>query len=170
MNPARLVPAVLTAMICLLTGSASAADAPAKRTRPLIGPTGALAMPLVAGKPVGLAIGLQTIVPVDSWRLAGELFVSTPVGGFTPALGGDLGLGLVNGHGVGLALAAYGRHTPAHDELPASTQLGPGLLLLSKIAPTVILTVPFVVWTDTATGSVTPTLTLKGVFGIPYGS
>lgn len=147
-------------------GPREAATAP----KPLIGPTAALAVPLVPGKPLGVAIGVQTVIPVKSWRFAAEVFASTPATAFTPALGGDVAAGLVNAHGVGGALAFYARHTFATGEVLPSTQVGPGLILLMKVAPTVLFTVPFVVWVDPASKAVTPTLSVKGVFGAPYGA
>jgi hypothetical protein len=145
---------------------AAAAAAP----KPLIGPTAAIAVPLVPGKPIGVAIGVQVVVPVQAWRLAAEVFASTPATAFAPALGGDVGVGLANAHGVGGVLAIYARHTFATGEVVPSTQVGPGLILAMKVAPTVLFTVPFVLWVDTASKAVTPTLSIKGVFGAPYGA
>ena len=50
-----------------MTAAEPGAQAPSA-PKPLIGVTGALAVPLSAGKPVGLAVGLQTVIPVKSWR------------------------------------------------------------------------------------------------------
>lgn len=147
--------------------AAHAADVPTPKT--VIGPTAAVAMTLIPAKPVGYAIGVQVIAPVSQWRLAAEVFLSTPVTGFAPAFGADLGLGLVNGSGLGGGLALYGRHSPGTSSVEASTQAGPGVLLLNKVAPTVVVTVPLVLWVDAATGTLTPTLGVKGVLGVPYG-
>lgn len=168
------LPGALRLALLLLTSPTlgHAADAPASpppKAKTVIGPTGAVGVPLLPGKPIGVAVGVQTIVPVKSWRFAAEVFVASPATAFAPAIGGDVGVGLVDRNGLGGALAVYARHTIAQGEVTPSTQAGPGLLLLSKIAPTVVFTVPFVVWIDAATGAVTPTLSLKVVFGVPYG-
>ncbi|MEQ1570986.1 MAG: hypothetical protein ABMA64_35480 [Myxococcota bacterium] len=137
----------------------------------VIGPSGALGVPLASGKPVGMTVGVQAIVPSGPWRFAAEGFLGTPVTGFAPALGGDVAAGLVDANGLGGAAAVYVRHTLGDDALGVipSTQVGPGAILLSKIAPTVVFTVPFVVWVDVETGDATPTLAFKCVFGVPYG-
>lgn len=151
-------------------GATEPAQVTSQPIKPLVGPTAAIAVPLVPGKPLGLAIGVQTIVPYKSWRFAVELFGATPMTAFTPALGGDVGAGLVDRNGVGGVLAVYARHTFAGKAVTASTQVGPGLVLVIKATPTVVFAAPFVVWIDPATHAITPTLSVKGVFGAPYGA
>lgn len=135
----------------------------------VVGPSASLGLALASAKPAGLALGAQAIIPVKAWRIGAEVFMSSPVTGFTPALGGDLGLGLVNGQGLGGAVAFYGRYVFATEAAPGGAQLGPGITLLSKVAPTVVMMTPLVVWIDPSTGAVTPSLSYKVVFGVPYG-
>lgn len=151
------------------TEAVSAAPPPAKKApAPIVGVTASLGHTLQRGKPSGYAIGVQGIFAAGPWRFAVEAFFSSPVTTFTPAVGGDLGLGLVDKRGIGGALGLYGRHVLAGPETEPSTQLGPGLMLLAKVAPTVVLATPLVLWVDVETGTLTPTLSVKLVLGVPW--
>jgi hypothetical protein len=151
------------------TESTAAAPTPAKNApAPIVGVTASLGHTLQRGKPSAYAIGVQGIFAAGPWRFAVEAFFASPVTAFTPAVGGDLGLGLVDKRGIGGALGLYGRHVLAGPETVPSTQLGPGLMLLAKVAPTVVLATPLVLWVDVETSSLTPTLSVKLVLGVPW--
>jgi hypothetical protein len=146
---------------------AASAWAEAPAPRPLIGVTASMGHTLVAGKPSPYAMGVQTVVPSGPWRFAAEAFMASPTTAFTPALGGDVGVGLVNAQGVGAAIAAYGRAVLPSEAAGVSGQVGPGVMMIAKIAPTVLVTTPLVLWTDTGTGSMSPSLAIKLVLGVP---
>ncbi len=152
----------------LWLGLGQAAEPVVARPVPLVGVTGALALPMTRDKPVGFSYGVQTIVPYKRARFSAEVFCATPTTAFNPAIGGDLGAGLVNGAGVGGAVAVYAKSTLPTDEADAVLQVGPGVMMTWKVAPTVIFTTPLVVWIDPKTGAVAPSLSLKAVLGIPY--
>ena len=108
------LPGALRLALLLLTSPTlgHAADAPASpppKAKTVIGPTGAVGVPLLPGKPIGVAVGVQTIVPVKSWRFAAEVFVASPATAFAPAIGGDVGVGLVDRNGLGLLEAGQER-------------------------------------------------------------
>lgn len=135
---------------------------------PVIGPTLSLGHTLLPGKPAAFGIGVQAVFARGPWRFALEGFLASPVTAFTPAVGGDFGVGAVDKRGIGGALGFYGRHVLPVEDAPGSTQLGPGVMLLAKLAPTTILVTPLVLWIDVDSGSVTPTLSLKLVLGVPW--
>lgn len=134
---------------------------------PIAGPTATVALPLTPGKPAGLATGVQVVAPVDAWRIGVEAFMSTPATGFSPALGGDVAFGRATKAGLVGSIAAYGRYTVETSAGPSSAQFGPGLVFGQKLAPTLLMMVPLVLWVDAETGSATPTLATKVLFGVP---
>lgn len=150
-----------------LSPAAWAEGAPSPR--PVFGPTLSTGHTLARGAPAPVALGLQTIVPKGALRLIGEVFLSSPGAAFTPALGGDVAVGLVNDRGLGGALGAYGRRTLGADGAPGSTQVGPAALMLAKVSPGLFIGTPVVLWIDPAAGTLTPTLTVKLILGLPVG-
>ncbi len=163
----RLAPfrSAICAALLLSTPAYAEGSAP----KPLMGPTLATGHTLSRGAPSPVALGFQGILPKGPWRFAAETFVSSPSAAFTPAVGLDLGAGLVNKNGLGGALALYGRRTLGADGLDGSTQVGPGALLLAKVSPGLIVGTPLVFWYDLAGKTWTPTLTIKLILGLPVG-
>lgn len=148
---------------------AEAAEVAGRRDPPpVIGPTLALGHTLLPGKPAAFGVGVQAVLARGPWRFALEGFFASPVTAFTPAVGGDVGVGAVDRRGIGGALGLYGRHVLPTEDAAGSTQLGPGIMMLAKLAPTIILATPLVLWVDVQSGALTPTLSLKLVLGVPW--
>ncbi|MBL8615405.1 MAG: hypothetical protein JNM72_07340 [Deltaproteobacteria bacterium] len=157
--------AALLVLITLAAAPAQADGGP----KTVLGPTLSTGHALKRGAPSPLSVGLQTIVPKGDLRLIGEVFLASPSVAYTPALGGDLAVGMVNGRGLGGALGVYGKRTLGADGVDGSTQVGPAALMLAKVTPGVFLGTPLVFWYDTATDAFTPTLTVKLILGLPIG-
>ncbi|MCA9568491.1 MAG: hypothetical protein KC656_11640 [Myxococcales bacterium] len=149
--------------------AAEAAEVAGRRDPPpVIGPTLSLGHTLLPGKPAAFGVGVQAVFARGPWRFALEGFFASPVTAFAPAVGGDVGVGAVDRRGIGGALGVYGRHVLPTEDAAGSTQLGPGVMMLAKLAPTIILATPLVLWVDVQSGALTPTLSLKLVLGVPW--